>query len=212
MMAEINNQKVMKALIVGMGNGDESIIRGFEMVNPDFLILVVDKDIKEEQKKTLKEIKEFLKGIENDVRLEVKKIDTYELHENAVNIAKIIKKYSKYDFYVDITAFSKPKSMAFAFGAMNIENTKQIFVTNKEGDIMEIPLLKIDFSENEKTILRILNKYSGQKINIGQIITKSNLKQSTIYKYLSEFKNKGYIKENEDKTIQLTNTGKFVML
>ena len=202
----------MKALITTIWDDPEPIIRGFNIINPDFLILIVDKDIKEQQKETLKKLKEFHKNLEKDVRLEVEKSKVYELHQIAKNTVDIIKKYPKYDFYVDITASSKPQSMAIALGAMNIDNTKQIFITNRDGGFMEIPKLKIDFSENEKVILRALNKYEGKKIDVDKLTKETNFKQSTIYKYLQEFKNKGYIEENDDKTIQLTTTGKFVML
>lgn len=202
----------MKALITTIWDDKDPVIRGFDLIKPDFLILIVDKETKDEQKQTIKEIKDYLKTVDRDVRLEIEKFRVYGLHENAKDVANIIKKYSKYDFYVDITASSKPQSMAVAFGAMNVSNTKQIFVTNRDNKVIEIPLLKIEFSENEKIILRTLNKFEGQKINVDKITKETELKQSTIYKYLLEFKKKGYIVESEDKSIELTTTGKFVMI
>lgn len=202
----------MKALITTIWDDPEPIIRGFNITKPDFLILIVDKDTKEQQKETLKKLKEFHKSLDRDVRLEVEKLKVYELYQIAQETFKIINKYQNYDYYIDITASSKPQSVAVALGAMTSEKVKQIFITNKDETVMQMPLLKIYLSENERIILKALNKYEGKKIDVDKITKETNFKQSTIYKYLLEFKNKGYIEENEDKTIQLTTTGKFVML
>lgn len=201
----------MKALITTVWDDPIPIIRGFNLVKPDFLILIVDKEIKEQQKKTIQEMRKFIKSLDEDVRLEVERLGVYELHEIAQETFKIINKYSKYDFYIDITASSKPQSMAIAFGAMTAEKVKRIFVTNRDDTVMEIPMLKIYFSENEKKIIKALNKFEGKKSNVEKITKETELKTSTIYKYLKEFKQKGYIIENEDKYIELTATGKFVM-
>lgn len=208
----------MKALMTTVWNDKDPIIRGFEIIKPDFLILIVDKETKEEQKEALKEIKKYIKELDRDIRLEVEKFNVYDILDIAKQTSEIIKKYSSYEFNVDITASSKPQSLGITLGAMPNERVKKIIITNRDEKVIELPKLKVYFSDNEETILKVLNKYEGKKVNVEKIADETGFKVPTIYKiqvireYLQEFKTKGYILETEDKTIQLTTTGKFVML
>lgn len=202
---------IMKTLISTIWADESPITASITKFRPNKLILLFDKNEKEEQKNTAKEIEGFLKETELNIKIEIEHIEKYDIEKISKEIIKIIDKCKGDEIYIDITASKKTQSFGVAFGTMMRSNAVKRIIYSKEEDRgkIEIPKIFIQFAENEKTILEAISKCKGDKKSIDEVAQRSKLKISTVYKYIKRFREEGLI---EDESLDLTPYGKLAIL
>ena len=187
----------------------EPIIASATRVGADRLILLIDKEPDERQKKSLDVIRQSLGTV-----LEIKTVETdiYDIVEVAREAVKIIDLLSdKDEIYVDITAGRKTKALGLLFGAYSrIDRIRKImYVKEEDKSVISLPRLSYSITPGQhKIITHLLNH---DITSMSQFARKIGMSQAMLYKHIRELKDMDIVEEAKEG-LKVTDYGRIVVL
>ena len=209
----INNDKVKesmsKKVLIATIYSAEPVLAAANKVGPDRLILLVDKDPNEKQKKSIKIIDDSLGKV-----IDVKKIPTsvYDIVSIAKQVVDIIELQPREDsIYVNITSGRKTKALGLLFAAYaRPEFVQQIAYNTEEdkGKIIYLPKLSFGLTKSQASVLDVISLSSD--MTYSQIAKKIDLSRAMLYRNIDELRKAGLISVEDG--LQLTDAGEIARL
>jgi len=206
-----------KRVIISSFFSANTIYPLIQLLSPTKIILVVEKNLSKldsedarKKKESLDIVKQKLEGIVELEVLETKSL--YDLYEIAKDIVEKIDSLADSDIILNISEGRKPLSfgMYFAGSARRKKIDSICYLIKENNEILKLPFPDFKINEIQKTILKKLEKKSKTIKDLRKEILKIRTK-SVFYKYIKDLEKEGYIKIS-DESIELTNTGRIILL
>jgi CRISPR locus-related DNA-binding protein len=208
---EANNKNNMgDKVLIGTLYKADPILVATHRLGPDRLILLVNKEIHEEQEKALKSIKEILGKI---IDIKVVKIDVYKIAEIAKKVVEVIDLQPSEDkIYINITSGRKTQALGLLFAAYARNKRIRKIAYNPEEDkkaVVYLPKLSYNLNPTEGGVLEAIAKNPG--ISIAKLAEKVKISRAMLYRNVIELKNTGLIMDM-DEGLKLTDAGEIARL
>ena len=198
-----------KKVLIATLYSAEPVLLASNRLGPDKLILLMDKDLNNEQEKSLKLIKDSLGKV---IEVKAIKTDVYDIVKVATECVKIIDMQPKEDsIYINITSGRKTKAIGLLFAAYARHDSIKRIAYNPEEDktaIVYLPRLSLKLTESEKKVLKHIE--NGKYENTGDLAKKIDLSSAMLYRAIDELKDKDLI--TTDEGFKLTDAGKIAGL
>jgi len=187
----------------------EPVIASATKISADMLILLIDKEPDQTQKKSIDIIKQSLGSV-----LEIKTVETdvYDIVDVAKESVKIIDLLSdKDEIFVDITAGRKTKALGLLFGAYaRCDRIKRIMYVKEENkQVVNLPKLCYSITDGQRKIIEFLVKNKVK--SMSDFSEKIDVSTGMLYKNIKELKSMDVIEETSDG-IKLTDFGRIMVL
>ena len=187
----------------------EPVIASATKISADMLILLIDKEPDQTQKKSIDIIKQSLGSV-----LEIKTVETdvYDIVDVAKESVKIIDLLSdKDEIFVDITAGRKTKALGLLFGAYaRCDRIKRIMYVKEENkQVVNLPKLCYSITEGQRKIIEFLVKNKVK--SMSDFSEKIDVSTGMLYKNIKELKSMDVIEETTEG-IKLTDFGRIMVL
>ena len=192
-----------KKVLIATLYSAEPVLLASNRLGPDKLILLMDKDLNNEQEKSLKLIKDSLGKV---IEVKAIKTDVYDIVKVATECVKIIDMQPKEDsIYINITSGRKTKAIGLLF-----DSIKRIAYNPEEDKtaVVYLPRLSLKLTESEKKVLKHIE--NGKYENTGDLAKKIDLSSAMLYRAIDELKDKDLI--TTDEGFKLTDAGKIAGL
>ena len=206
-----------KRVIISSFFSANTILPLIQLLSPNRMILVVEKDLSEldnkdakEKLKSLKIIQDKLEGVIELEILETKSL--YNLYEIAKDVVNKIDSLDDSEITLNISEGRKPLSFGMYFaGYARRDKIDSIYYLIKENnELLKMPFPDFKINEIQKKILIKLEKKEKSFKDLREEMLKIRTK-SIFYKYINELEKEGYITLQEDKA-KITDTGRIVLL
>ena len=198
-----------KKVLIATLYSAEPVLLASNRLGPDKLILLMDKDLNNEQEKSLKLIKDSLGKV---IEVKAIKTDVYDIVKVATECVKIIDIQPKEDsIYINITSGRKTKAIGLLFAAYARHDSIKRIAYNPEEDktaVVYLPRLSLKLTESEKKVLKHIE--NGKYENTGDLAKKIDLSSAMLYRAIDELKDKDLI--TTDEGFKLTDAGKIAGL
>ena len=204
---KIEGEDMGKKILIATMYHAKPVIVAATKSGADKLILLINDKPDEDQKKSIKQIRE---GLGIALELEFVKTDMYNILEVAKICVDLIDKQDKEDrIYVNITGGRKTKAIALLFAAYARSDrvNKIAYNTEETGDVIYLPMMKFAITTTQKTILEQINK--GYK-TMADLAIKVELSKAMTYKHVQDLTNLELIKDEEG--LKLTDAGRITLL
>lgn len=199
--------ETMGGVLISTVYQGESIRLSIRDFNIKKVILLVDKEEKEQQRKSISEIKKIFEGI---VEIIEKKIDIYDILSISKETIKIIESVDmKDDIFVDVTHGRKLQSLGVLFACYARQNRIKKIVYWTEEDKRAIILPKISFHINGKN-KKVLENIESCK-NLNELASIVGVSRPMIYRYINNLEEMGFLEKTEDR-YNVTDAGKIAIL
>ena len=203
----------MKKILLTNTYSFTPMVGAITKVNPDVIYLIVDKTPDEHQQETIKKLKNTFTYISfKEIKTHV-----YEIYEISKEIIKHIDKIytENTEIYVDLTSGRKTKSIAIMIGCYaRSQKIKEIlYFTQEINRMVYLPKLNFEISKNTFELLDLISKKELSMAEIAKLAenSKLHLGRTAVYNNIRDFKDKGYINEENNK-LKLTDFGKILLL
>ena len=204
---------MVKRVVVSTFYEGSAIKHIIPKLSPEKLIILIDdlkspEEKKEKMQNTLSSLKDFFKGA---IKIETFKISSYDIPKIMMEVSKKIEDESREgnEILVHITEGRKPTSLAVLFSAyLKKELVKgAYYITEEDKELIKLPLLKFEISNTKKKLLELIN---NDIKDLSVLMKKLDIKQSAVYKNISELKEEGYLEKTEK--IKITDLGRIMMI
>ncbi|MFZ3077174.1 MAG: CRISPR-associated CARF protein Csa3 [Candidatus Aenigmatarchaeota archaeon] len=185
----------------------ESTILSIRTFDIKKVFLLLDKDVKAQQRKSLSEIKKLFGYV---VEFIEKKIDVYDILNISKEVTDIIDSIKKDDdIFVDISQSRKTQALGVLFSCYaRYDRIKKIVYWNEEDKkLIVLPKLSFHINGNNK---RILEKIETIK-NLNELANSIKVSRTMLYRYIKNLLEKGLLEKEEDK-YKVTDAGKIAIL
>src|SRR3989344_7122121 len=191
----IKSDLMMKVIISTLYEG-KAVKVAINKLSPDKIILLADEPIDKTKEKSIKELKDFFKGI---LIIEILKTSVYDIAEIVEKVAKKIDEESKEDseIIIHITEGRKITSLGLLFGGFLRKDKVKgaYYITEENNTILSLPLISFSLGETKKEILKQIEKGNGAAKDLKE---KLEVNQSGVYQHLQELKKEGYISSSDE--------------
>jgi CRISPR-associated protein Csa3 len=204
----------MKKILLTNTYSFTPMIGGITKVNPDIIYLLIDKKSNDKQKKAIKKLKNTFKYIE----FKEFKTGVYNPYNISKDIITLIDKIYNEDtqIYVDLTSGRKTKSIGIMLGCYGrSDKIKDIlYFTSEDNKMVYLPKLSFDISKNIHELLELISKKKVSMADLAKLAenSKLHLGRTAVYNNIKYLKDKGYVIENDQNVLELTDFGKLVLL
>ena len=206
MFEEVLKEK--KKVLIATLYSHEPVMLAITKLSADKVILLVDREITEKQKKSLETIKNaFGKGLD----IKADKTHVYDIVEVASKCVKLIDEQDKDDLiYINITSGRKTKAIGLLFAAYaRHDHVKKIAYNPEEGDrVIYLPKLSFKLTESQKKILETVEK--NEYKSIVDLADKIELSTAMLYRAIDELRDMDMISIKNG--LALTDAGKIARL
>jgi CRISPR-associated protein Csa3 len=180
-------------------------------IGPEEVYLIVDKKLDDNQKQAREKLKNTFKHITfKEIKTSV--YETYEIAKEIISAIDKIYNENK-EIYIDITSGRKTKSIGIMLGCYARSNKIKdiVYFTQEINKMISLPKLSFDISKRAYDLLVEINK---KKITLSDLANsdKLNLGRTAIYNNIRDFKEKGFVIEDKDSMLKLTDYGKLLLL
>lgn len=185
----------------------ESIVLAINRFSIDRVFLLSSQQTDEKQQAAIKSIQEHYEKI---IEIKEKKIPLYDIVATAQTTTDLIDAISNADeIFLNISTGRRTQILGILFAGYKRSNRikKIIYVTEKENEIITIPLLSFELTESQHKVLEQIEN-SDQ---IAKLSEETDYSRAMVYRAIKELKDKGLIEENE-KGHKLTDAGKIAKL
>lgn len=171
----------------------EPIIKSVISLGTEKLILIIDNNPNQEQELGINKIKETLSEY---VEIILFKTKNYNLLEIIKNIVELIDNLNTNNLILNISSGRKTKALGLMYAGFCRKNliSRIIYVTKENSEILDLPILDIKITKNEKHLLLEISK--NNVFNINDVRGKMNISKSQIYKILENLRLKGLVDQN----------------
>jgi len=206
MFEEVLKEK--KKVLIPTLYSHEQVMLAITKLSADKVILLVDREITEKQKKSLETIKNaFGKGLD----IKAVKTHVYDIVEVASKCVKLIDEQDKDDLiYINITSGRKTKAIGLLFAAYaRHDHVKKIAYNPEEEDrVIYLPKLSFKLTESQKKILETVEK--NEYKSIVDLADKIELSTAMLYRAIDELRDMDMISIKNG--LALTDAGKIARL
>ncbi len=197
-----------KVLLATLYTADPVLLAA-NRLGPDRLILFIDKEPNNEQKKSLKLIKDSIGRV---VDVKEVKTDVYDIVNVAKKSVEIIDMQPKDDYiFINITSGRKTKALGLLFAAYARHERIKKIAYNPEEDktsVIYLPKLSFKLTESQKKILEILDK--KENLNFAELAEKVEISRAMLYRNIDELRDLDLI--NTENGFKLTDAGRIAVL
>ena len=202
----------MAKILIATLYSPDPVLLAANRLGPDKLILLVDKNPNEEQKKSFKLIKESLGRV---VEVEQVETEVYDIVKIAEKSVEIIDSQPKNDeIFINITSGGKTKALGLLFAAYARSSRVKKIAYNPEEDrtaVVWLPKLAFKLTDSQRKVLDILDKEDNTDISLKELAEKIGISRSMLYRNIEELKDMGYISSTEGN-LKLTDAGRIARL
>jgi len=202
----------MAKILIATLYSPDPVLLAANRLGPDKLILLVDKNPNEEQKKSFKLIKESLGRV---VEVEQVETEVYDIVKIAEKSVEIIDSQPKNDeIFINITSGRKTKALGLLFAAYARSSRVKKIAYNPEEDrtaVVWLPKLAFKLTDSQRKVLDILDKEDNTDISLKELAEKIGISRSMLYRNIEELKDMGYISSTEGN-LKLTDAGRIARL
>ena len=202
----------MAKILIATLYSPDPVLLAANRLGPDKLILLVDKNPNEEQKKSFKLIKESLGRV---VEVEQVETEVYDIVKIAEKSVEIIDSQPKNDeIFINITSGRKTKALGLLFAAYARSSRVKKIAYNPEEDrtaVVWLPKLAFKLTDSQRKVLDILDKEDNTNISLKELAEKIGISRSMLYRNIEELKDMGYISSTEGN-LKLTDAGRIARL
>ncbi len=196
-----------KVLLATLYTADPVLLAA-NRLGPDRLILFIDKEPNNEQKKSLKLIKDSIGRV---VDVKEVKTDVYDIVNVAKKSVEIIDMQPKDDYiFINITSGRKTKALGLLFAAYARHERIKKIAYNPEEDktsVIYLPKLSFKLTESQKKILEILDK--KENLNFAELAEKVEISRAMLYRNIDELRDLDLI--NTENGFKLTDAGRIAV-
>ena len=201
--------KTKKKVLIATLYSAEPVMLATTKLGPDKLILLIDQEPTEKQKKSLELIKNSLGKV---LDIESVKTHVYDIVEVARKGVGIIDKQDKdTKIYVNITSGRKTKAIGLLFAAYARHDRIKKIAYNPQEDksrVIYLPRLSFKLTESQKRVLEKIE--DGNYKSIADLAKKIDLSTAMLYRAIDELRDMDLVIIEED--ISLTDAGKIAKL
>lgn len=196
-----------KVLIATLYKPDPVLLAA-NRLGPDRLILLIDKKPDNNQKKSLKLIKESLGRV---VDVKAVKCEVYDIVKVAKKCVELIDMQPREDrVFINITGGRKTKALGLLFAAYARHDRVAKVAYNPEEDkkaIVYLPRLSFKLTESQKKVLEALDtvKYD----NLSDLANKIGISRAMLYRALDELRDMDLVHDDKE---ELTDAGRIARL
>lgn len=202
----------MAKILIATLYSPDPVLLAANRLGPDKLILLVDKNPNEEQKKSFKLIKESLGRV---VEVEQVETEVYDIVKIAEKSVEVIDSQPKNDeIFINITSGRKTKALGLLFAAYARSSRVKKIAYNPEEDrtaVVWLPKLAFKLTDSQRKVLDILDKEDNTDISLKELAEKIGISRSMLYRNIEELKDMGYISSTEGN-LKLTDAGRIARL
>ena len=157
------------------------------------VIALVDKEIKNEQKESLENLK---KTFNNIIEFKIEKVGLYEILDTAKEVVEIIRSIPKDEtIFVDISQSVKSQAIGVLFACYReSERINKIVYWTKDKKMVLLPKLSLQV-DNDK--IKILKKIQPSA-NLTELADDLKMSRTTLYRHLENLESLGMIIKNEN--------------
>ncbi len=174
----------------------DSIIAIIVRYRIEKLVLLVDKQIKNEQRESIEKLRQtFGKALSIDQ----KEIELFNIVDITTRTIEIIREYQNdYEIILNISTGKRTQAFGMIYGSTIVaEHVERIiYYDHDTAEMIEFPVLCHGLSEVKGQILRYLNKNES----IEKIHRETGKSKSMIYSHIRDLKEKGYLDEEGNLT------------
>jgi CRISPR locus-related DNA-binding protein len=201
--------KTKKKVLIATLYSAEPVMLATTKLGPDKLILLIDQEPTEKQKKSLELIKNSLGKV---LDIESVKTHVYDIVEVARKCVGIIDKQDKdTKIYVNITSGRKTKAIGLLFAAYARHDRIKKIAYNPQEDksrVIYLPRLSFKLTESQKKVLEKIE--DGNYKSIADLAKKIKLSTAMLYRAIDELRDMDMVVIEEE--ISLTDAGKIARL
>ncbi len=198
-----------KRVLIATVYSPEPVLLATTKLGPERLILLVDKEMNENQKNSVKLIQNSLGKI-MDIKLV--KTEVYDVVDIATKVVEIIDMQPNGDeIFLNITSGRKTKAMGVLLGAYARHDKIKKITYNPQEDknkVIYLPRLSFKLTESQKTILEEIDKHPG--LSISDLSKKINISTAMLYRAIGELEDMDFV--SKENGYELTDVGKIARL
>lgn len=199
-----------KVLISTLYSPDPTLLSA-NRLGPDILILLIDENPDEEQKKSMKLIKESIGRVVDVKDVKTKVYDIVKVAEKCVEIIDLQPKND--EIFINITSGRKPKALGLLFAAYARINRIKKIGYNPEEDknaVVWLPKLSFKLTDSQIKVLDVLAEKKSAEMSLIDLAEKIGISRAMLYRNIEELRNMGYI--STENGPELTDAGKIARL
>ena len=201
--------KTKKKVLIATLYSAEPVMLATTKLGPDKLILLIDQEPTEKQKKSLELIKNSLGKV---LDIESVKTHVYDIVEVARKGVGMIDKQDKdTKIYVNITSGRKTKAIGLLFAAYARHDRIKKIAYNPQEDksrVIYLPRLSFKLTESQKKVLEKIE--DGNYKSIADLAKKIDISTAMLYRAIDELRDMDMVVIEEE--ISLTDAGKIARL
>jgi CRISPR locus-related DNA-binding protein len=206
----VSNEMVKKVLIATLYHKD-SVVNAITRLNPQKVILLIDKKPNDVQKQSLEEIKKFYP---KSIEITEEKIDIYDVVEIARECVRIITDEQKAGnvIYANITSAFKTQAIGVLLACYARHDFVKKIAYNPYDDkdkVVYLPRLSLKLTESQKAVLEQLEAGCTKATEIAN---KLKISTAMTYRAISELEDLDMVEKDENNTICITDAGKIARL
>jgi CRISPR-associated protein Csa3 len=175
--------------------------------SPSKVVLIREEDAPDKKLDAERMLKETVGKV---LDIETNNTSIYDVVQIAQDTADIIERENALgrNIVVNISGGRKPQALGALFGsyARNKMVEKIVYVTEEDGQILDLPILSFGIS---KTKLMILEKLQNGDTSVKNLAIKIGISRGMTYNHLRELREMGFIHQ---KQLRITSAGKLAII
>lgn len=196
-----------KVLVTSIYSFD-SIMLAATKLGIDKLILMIDKNPDDHQKKAVEMVEKSLGKVVDIIK---NKIDVYDIVSVASDMVNVLDSIGKEDqVYVNITPSRKTQALGLLFGsyARASKVKKIIYMKEEDKSIITLPKLDYNLTDAQKEILEKIRDNNFK--SMAELSSNVKISKGMLYRSIKNLINLGLVYEEEG--INLTDAGRIAVL
>ncbi len=197
----------MEATLISTVYSVEPVMICITQFSPKKVVLLREDEPPKEKEQVEEILKETLGKF---LEIKVQETSLYDVVKIAKDTVKLIddERASGRKVFVNISGGRKPQALGALFGcyARNQDVQRIVYVTEEEGEIIDLPILSFGISKTKKQVLEELKR--GEK-SVKNLALKIGISRGMTYNHIRELRNMGFI---DREKLEITSAGELAIL
>ncbi|MCD6591020.1 MAG: CRISPR locus-related DNA-binding protein [Candidatus Aenigmarchaeota archaeon] len=185
----------------------DSIVLAITRLSIEKVFLLVDKQPDEQQKETVKKIRESFGKV---LEISERKVEVYDIVSVAHSVVELIDSIPGGDeIYINITPARKTQALGLLFGAYrrSMRIKRIVYMIGETRRLIDLPVLSFDVSKTQLKILENIENYRS----LMKLADDLGMSRAMLYRNIKTLKDMGLITETENG-FRLTDAGKIARM
>jgi len=185
----------------------EPVITCITLFSPKKVVILREENPPEKKIETERMLNETVGRV---LEIETKITSIHDLVQIAKDTAEIIENENSYgrNIVVNISGGRKPQALGTLFGsyARHMMIEKIVYISEEDGNVLDLPILNFGLS---KTKLMILEELQKGENSVKELAARIGISRGMTYNHLRELREMGFI---DQKILEITSAGELAII